>query len=126
MKNPLFQVISPTTALVTNSSHIICYVLEHIRGNNEDPRCPLVRASGILFIVAALRCLLVHAVLQNRNFLKQNAYNEKRRFSQSYQCFEPLFEVSLILRKFTHFYANLRHLAGNWRKLWRKPANFVQ
>lgn len=25
--------------------------------------------------------LLVHAVLQNRNFLKQNAYNEKRRFS---------------------------------------------
>ena len=81
MKNPLFQVISPTTALVTNSSHIICYVLEHITGNNEDPRCPHKRASGILFIVAALRCLLVHAVLQNRNFLKQNAYNEKRRFS---------------------------------------------
>ena len=63
MKNPLFQVISPTTALVTNSSHIICYVLEHIRGNNEDPRCPHKRASGILFIVAALRCLLVHTAL---------------------------------------------------------------
>ena len=47
---------------MTNSSHIICYVLEHIRGNNEDPRCPHKRASGILFIVAALRCLLVHAV----------------------------------------------------------------
>ena len=28
--------------------------------NNEDPRCPHKRASGILFIVAALRCLLVH------------------------------------------------------------------
>ena len=81
MKNPLFQVISPTTALVTNSSHIICYVLEHIRGNNEDPRCPHKRASGILFIVAALRRLLVHAALQNRNFLKQNEYNGKRRFS---------------------------------------------
>ena len=36
MKNPLFQVISPTTALVTNSSHIICYVLEHIRGSSYN------------------------------------------------------------------------------------------
>ena len=69
---------------------------------------------------------LVHAALQNRNFLKQNAYNAKRRFSQSYHGFELLFSVSLILMKFTHFYANLRHLTGNWRKLWRKPANFVQ
>ena len=70
MKNPLFQVISPTTALVTNSSHIICYVLEHIRGNNEDPRCPHKRAPGILFIVAALRCLLVHAVLTDLHSYK--------------------------------------------------------
>ena len=29
----------------------------------------------------AFRHLLVHAALQNRNFLKQNAYNAKRRFS---------------------------------------------
>ena len=77
-------------------------------------------------IFQALRCGLVHAALQNRNFLKQNEYNGKRRFSYSYQGFEPIFAASLILMKFTHFYANLRHLTGNWRKLWRKPANFVQ
>ena len=31
MKNPLFQVISPTTALVTNSSHITLPVIVRLR-----------------------------------------------------------------------------------------------
>ncbi len=43
MKNPLFQVISPTTALVTNSSHIICtaYDLDVQRQNMARDK-PLV------------------------------------------------------------------------------------
>ena len=36
MKNPLFQVISPTTALVTNSSHITVYVLKHITDSSYN------------------------------------------------------------------------------------------
>ena len=46
MKNPLFQVISPTTALVTNSSHIICYVLEHINSSLCSPASRMGRQNS--------------------------------------------------------------------------------
>ena len=92
------------------------------RAGNKRPACKRRRVFLITFWKK--RRLLVHAALQNRNFLKQNAYNGKCGFSYSYQGFELLFSVSLILMKFAHFYANLRHLTGNWRKLWRKHRQF--
>ena len=46
MKNPLFQVIPPTTALVTNSSHITVYVLEHINSSLCSPASRMGRQNS--------------------------------------------------------------------------------
>ena len=46
MKNPLFQVIPPTTTLVTNSSHITVYVLEHINSSLCSPASRMGRQNS--------------------------------------------------------------------------------
>ena len=45
---------------------VLAQANDYRQSNNEDPRCPHKRASGILFIVAALRYLLVHTVHTGR------------------------------------------------------------
>ena len=59
----------------------LCVSSQHLATENHSSvgKIPLfsLKSSGI----RQFSYLLVHAVLQNRNFLKQNEYNGKRRFS---------------------------------------------
>ena len=47
----------------------------------QGTKGPPANAGGPFLLFWKKRCLLVHAALQNRNFLKQNEYNGKCRFS---------------------------------------------